>query len=141
VSMTERSLPNLALERDASSTAFYDGATAGYLVIQRCLDCRTFAAPDATSCPRCGRTVFSTERACGDGQLISWTSVHRAPHPGFAELVPYVVGIVELAEGPWLYARLMMTAEQAHSGAPVRVEFVASIDGESYPVFVPRLDQ
>ena len=50
--------------------------------------------------------------------------VHRAPSKGFEALVPYVVAVVALAEGPHLMTRLTGVAPDAvRIGMAVRVAF------------------
>jgi uncharacterized protein len=63
--------------------------------------------------------------ASGEGTLVSWTVVHRAPLPVLAASVPYVSAIVELAEGPWLMVRLLVEHPgRLRVGDPVRVRYV-----------------
>lgn len=58
--------------------------------------------------------------ACGRGTLYSFTVVHRPP-PGFAD-APYVVGLVDLEEGPRMMTRLLdARPEQASVGQKVEV--------------------
>lgn len=40
-------------------------------------------------------------------RLVTWTVYHRAYHPSFSESLPYVVGLVELEEGPRLFAGIV----------------------------------
>jgi uncharacterized OB-fold protein len=135
--MPDVTLPQLTLARDEASAGFFDAAAASRLLILRCAACGSFSPMDADVCVACGGLDLSGAAAGGEAELVSWTVVHRAPHPAFAELVPYLVGIVELAEGPWMHARLALTEERARPGLPVRADFRQSVDGEHYPVFVP----
>jgi len=64
---------------------------------------------------------------------VTWTTVHKAPNRAYTDCVPYVVGIVELTEGPWLYARI--DTEIPTAGMALTAAFVHSEDGESYPIF------
>jgi uncharacterized OB-fold protein len=41
----------------------------------------------------------------GDGVLIAQTLCHT-PAPGFSELTPYILGLVQLREGPRVFARI-----------------------------------
>ena len=51
------------------------------------------------SCESCGIDFSPTS---GRGTVYSFAVVHRVYHPGFTDAVPYVVGVVELEEGPRL---------------------------------------
>ncbi|OGA49756.1 MAG: hypothetical protein A3G24_04760 [Betaproteobacteria bacterium RIFCSPLOWO2_12_FULL_62_13] len=44
--------------------------------------------------------------ASGSGEVYSFTIVHRAPSPTFAQQAPYVVTVVVLREGPRMMTRL-----------------------------------
>ena len=57
-------------------------------------------------CARGACLLTSTGSTCsGQGTIYSYTVVHRAP-PGFAD-APYVVALVELAEGPRMMTRVI----------------------------------
>lgn len=122
------------IQRDDKSAAFFDAAARDELMIKRCAECEQPLPPEATVCTSCTSTDLNWTNAQGAGRLISWTVVHRAPNRAYAGVVPYTVGIVELAEGPWLYARIETDAPGA--GLPVRARFVRPEEGECYPVFV-----
>lgn len=120
-------------ERDGKSAEFFDAAGRDELLIKTCAHCGQALPPEAMVCTSCARTDLTWQAASGDGTLVSWTVVHRAPNRAYADLVPYTVGIVELAEGPWLYAQIQ-TAEP-RAGLAVHARFVHPDAGESYPVF------
>ncbi|WP_203336977.1 Zn-ribbon domain-containing OB-fold protein [Nocardioides limicola] len=119
------------IERDHKSAAFFDAAAEDRLVIRRCIGCRQALPPEAVVCTTCAGTDLEWVQAEGTGLLASYTVVHRAPHPAYR--VPYTIGVVELDEGPWLYARV--NAESPTVGLPVRVAFRHPEEGESFPVF------
>lgn len=125
-----------AARRDDKSAPFFDAAANGRLEIKRCPADGQLLAPEASSCDRCGGAELEWAPAVGSGQLVSWTVVHRAPTGAHAELVPYTVGIVELLEGPWLYARIVDTPRPA-VGLRLQARFVHPDDGDGYPVFGP----
>lgn len=118
--------------RDEKSAPFFDAAARDELAIRRCEDCATHLAPEAVACTTCAGTSLAWTTAAGYGRLISWTEVTRAPNAAFAELVPYTVAIVELDEGPWLYLRVE-SDRPLRSEQPVRITFVHSDEGDSYP--------
>jgi uncharacterized OB-fold protein len=113
--------------RDARSAEFYDAAARGELVIRRCTACGRFLAPETRTCSSCASTDLVWVPASGKAELVSWVVVHHPPLPALADQVPFTVGIVELAEGPWLL----------QGGTPLSVAFVRPEVGESYPVFLP----
>ncbi|NMN98403.1 Zn-ribbon domain-containing OB-fold protein [Antrihabitans stalactiti] len=123
--------------RDGASAPFFDAARREELHIQRCDECGHVFSLDARACSECGGVALHWIRASGRGSVVTWTVVHRPPHPSFADLVPYTVGIVELAEGPWMYARLLTAPESLSPGAAVHVQFLHDEGDESIPAFRP----
>ncbi len=119
------------IERDAKSAEFFDAAAEDRLVIRRCLSCGQALAPEAVVCTTCAGLTLDWIPASGTGVLVSYTVVHRAPHPAYE--VPYTIGIVELDEGPWLYARIL--TRRPAVGLQVRAVFQHPEEGESLPAF------
>ena len=128
------------VERDDASAAFYDAAARDELLMQRGPS-GTVLPPEARTEPASGSADLVPVTVSGDGVLVSWAVVHRAPLPALADAVPYVSAVVELAEGPWLIVRLVGDTGSLRAGAPVRARFVpsggAEDPGETLPVFEP----
>lgn len=122
-----------AIERDAKSAEFFDAAARDKLMIKRCRGCDQALAPEAAVCTTCAGTALAWAPATGSATLVSWTVVHRAPNRALTGLTPYTVGVVELAEGPWLYAAIQTAAPEV--GQPLRAAFRHPAAGEAYPVF------
>src|SRR3954453_3204296 len=135
--MTDSMLPRLTLQRDEASAEFFDSAAAEKISLRRCIGCDAYYAAEFPSCRACGGIDATTAHAAGTATLVTWTVVERAPHPAFADVVPYLVGIVELAEGPWMRGRLLLGAGRGRPGLALRAEFRGSRDGEAYPIFLP----
>jgi uncharacterized protein len=70
------------------------------LVVQSCGNCGKHRWPPRPVCAVCGSLEITWVEVCGEGVLYSWTIVHRAADLRFADRVPYVVGVVALAEDP-----------------------------------------
>lgn len=117
-----------AVRRDGRTDPFFDGAARDVLVIRRCAPCGRWYAPDTGGCPECGADEPAWAEADGTAVLVSWA----VAHPRRGEPAP--LALVELAEGPWMYARLRGVAEP-RAGLPLRAVFVHPDEGESYPVF------
>lgn len=121
--------------RDEASAPFFDAARREELYLQRCEACGHAASLDARICARCEAMSLRWVRANGRATLVTWTVVHRSPHPAFADLVPYAAGIVELDEGPWMHTRLLADVESLRPGARLRVVFLHDEGDESFPAF------
>jgi uncharacterized OB-fold protein len=63
--------------------------------------------------------------------------VHRAPNDAFRGLVPYVVAMVELDEGPRMMTNLVgCPIDDVQVGMRLRVTFES--DGPALPFFTPE---
>jgi uncharacterized OB-fold protein len=72
----------------------------------------------------------------GDGAVYTYTVVRHATHYAFAGQLPYVLAIIELAEGPRLVTALVgVEPDQVRVGQPVRVIFREVADGVTLPYF------
>jgi uncharacterized OB-fold protein len=60
----------------------------------------------------------------GNATVYSYTVARRPTHPAFADRVPYVIAIVELAEGPRMTTNLVgCAADDVRIGMSVRAVF------------------
>jgi uncharacterized OB-fold protein len=91
-------IPRPAPHLEGLSGAFYGFLAAGEVRFQRCRDCGEWRHPPRARCRSCGSQEWSWERSSGRGRVFSWTTVHQAIHPAFAD-VPYAVLVVEMDEG------------------------------------------
>lgn len=92
---------------NADTRPYWEGAAEGRLMLQRCPDCGAVRFLPAHLCPRCWAEGVEWFAASGKGTVATFTVVHRAPTPDFAERVPYVVALVDLAEGPRMMANVV----------------------------------
>lgn len=121
---------------NADSAAYWAGAKAGKLVLQRCADCGAIWFLSRHLCASCWSDRVEAVVASGQGSVHSFTIIHRAPSAAFAGQVPYVVALIDLAEGPRMLANIV--GPDAHGvaiGEAVRVTFEARGDG-ALPQFV-----
>ncbi|WP_034485280.1 Zn-ribbon domain-containing OB-fold protein [Actinomadura oligospora] len=134
------------LRRDGRTDGFFDAAARDRLAVRLCGACSTgrdagrgaFLPPDATSCPDCGTEDLEWADASGEAVLITWTILHGRPAEDGTTPPPALLGLVELAEGPWMHARLDgVDAAGLREGLPLRARFAHPDEGESYPLFLP----
>jgi uncharacterized OB-fold protein len=89
-----------------------------------CKACERVYARPQEWCTDCGGT---TERrwSAGDGTLYSFTTLHRAGNPAFADAVPYTVALVDFSEGFRALADVIVApgGEEPRIGQRIRVEF------------------
>jgi uncharacterized OB-fold protein len=114
---------------------FFEAASRGELLLQRCRACGAYMWPVRARCVECfaGEPVWS--RASGTGRIYTFSVVHQVAHPAFAEEVPYNIVTVELDEGVRIISRLIDGNDRLAINLPVAVTFRV-VDGLSVPYFV-----
>ena len=90
----------------------------------RCETCGTYYFPPRVICPKCRRKgKLVPYRFSGKGKLYSFTKITAAPS-GMEIEAPYIVGIVELDEGPKITAQIVgVHEEELKIGMPVKMVF------------------
>ncbi len=119
------------------SRPYWEAAAQGRLIAPKCDDCgRYFFAPEI-ACTHCFSLNWSWSPVGGQGEVYSYTTIHRAPQPGMA--APYVLAAIDLPEGFAMFAHLVdCPTETLACGLPVQVDFRPLHDGRIAPVFKPR---
>jgi uncharacterized OB-fold protein len=118
-------LPEIAPE----AVPFWDATRDRRLLLQHCERCGHQWYPRSI-CAGCGDPDPGWVESAGTGTLHSFTVVHRAPE-GFDP--PYVIGIVELDEGPRMLARI--EGPDPTCDAPVTLDWQPLEDGRHLPIF------
>ena len=91
------------------------------LVGNKCITCDVIHFPPRTFCPICRRRGKLVEHTLsGRGEVISFTEIHTAPDK-FESNVPYIIGIVQLEEGPTVAAQIV--SKDVKIGTKVRAVF------------------
>lgn len=80
--------------------------TSGVLLGMRCLDCSVYVFGQAVFCQACTSDNLESVDLSRQGTLYSYTIV-RVPPEGWPGPVPYVLGEVELPEGPHVLAEVV----------------------------------
>lgn len=70
----------------------------GRLMGTRCKKCGATSFPPRADCDKCMSGEFEFVEMSGKAQLHTFTKIVAAP-TGFEEVAPYIVGVVDLAEG------------------------------------------
>lgn len=120
---------------DALTRPFWEAARRHELAMPRCVACGRIEWYPRPFCLWCGGEL-AWERLTGRGHIYSQTTVRI---PVVAELEPpYIVAIVELAEGPRMLTTIAADEGSTAIGDPVRIEW-RDRDGEPpLPVFRPE---
>jgi uncharacterized protein len=130
------------IQRDTSSSTFFDGVGRGQLLIQRCGACGhhqfalTGRAPGVGRCRRCSAPDPEWVPSAGTGSVATFTVIPGPPTTDGPPPTASVAVIVELDEGPWITAPLEGLPDEVMVGTRVAVAFrEPDGDGESLPVF------
>lgn len=108
----------------AVSKPFWEAAKRHELQIQRCGSCGAHIFYPREVCAECLSSDLSWVTVSGKGTVYSYTIAQAPTHPAFAEDVPYVVAIVELAEGPHITTNITGCPPDAvRVGMPVVATF------------------
>jgi uncharacterized OB-fold protein len=105
-----------------TSRPFWEAARRHELILQQCGACRAFIYYPRDRCPKCFSDNLGWERVSGRGKVYSYTVVRRASSRVFAD-APYVLAIVELAEGPRMTSNIVAAPEDVRVEMPVQVFF------------------
>lgn len=119
---------------------FWRGCEEGRFLLQRCADHGHLQYPPGPLCRCCGSAIAGWVDSVREGRVEAFSLVTRPPIPAFEGRVPYMIGIVRLAEGPivetWLEKGGMTPGvDEVQVGQTVRIEFQA-VDGRALPIAV-----
>ncbi len=115
---------------DGPNQPFWEGARAGTLMLQRCLDCNRYRFPASRYCSSCLGERSEWQGTSGQGTVVSYCGFHKAYWPSFANEVPYDVVQVRLKEGVQLFSNLVdVPREKIRIGMKVRAHFDAVTEG------------
>lgn len=117
---------------------FWEGGLVGELRLQRCGACGHLRYPISPVCPRCLSGEALWEALSGVGTVLTCTVFERAYHDAWQDQVPYVVALVELAEGPVFLTNVVgVPAADVRVGQRVRAVFERRSAEAALPQFTP----
>ena len=102
--MSETHSPPLP-EPDALTQSFWEACRNRRLEVSACDGCGHLFLPPGPCCPNCWSTELSVRAVSGRGRVYSYVVYRRTYHPGMP--APYVVGLIELDEGPRLISNIV----------------------------------
>jgi uncharacterized OB-fold protein len=122
----------------AAAAPFWEATREPRLVLQWCRSCERPVHFPREACPRCLGADLEFRPASGRGVVHAVTVIPAGANPTMAGRGPYVVALVDLAEG----VRVLTNVITDHPAAvaiddPVTVAWEPLADGRHLPVFVP----
>lgn len=124
---------------DAQTRPWWDAAAEGRFLLRHCNACDAPYWYPRPFCPDCWSTDVTWIEASGRGTVYTWSVVHQNDVDPFDAEVPYVVAMVDLAEGPRVATRLVdVGPDEVAVGLEVTVVYRRFGGGRPIPVFTPR---
>jgi uncharacterized OB-fold protein len=119
----------LSAPNDRLSARFFEAASSGRLSLPLCATCGKHHLYPRPFCPYCWSEDLNWVDASGDANIYSFTVIRGGE--------PYVLAVVELAEGPRMMTNIVdCHLDAVQVGMRVRVDF-RPLDGIVVPVFRP----
>jgi uncharacterized OB-fold protein len=117
---------------------YWDAGRRRELRFQRCTACGQWRFPPQPMCASCHSLDHEWALSSGKARLLSWVVVYPPVLPAWKERTPYVVVLVESAEGCRTMGNLLgATADDLRMDMPMRVDFASSVDGDLVPQWRP----
>jgi hypothetical protein len=122
---------------DSATRPFWEAAARGELIVQWCEACGQAQFHPGPMCRSCGAEP-EWKQSTGRGSVYTFTVVHQSRTPPFDQLVPYVVAMITLEEGPRMMTNIIdCPADEVYVGMPVEVAFAGEVDGIALPFWRP----
>ena len=120
------------------SATYWEACNEGRLLIQRCAACGHHQFYPRLLCTHCMSGDLGWHEASGQARVKSFTIIRRPVTEAYADDVPYVVALVELAEGPTMMSNVVgCDPESVAIGMEVAVDFERRTEAIAVPVFRP----
>lgn len=117
---------------------FWDGARERRLLIQHCRDCHKHVFYPRVACPHCFSENLEWVQASGRGTVYSFTVVYANAPSAFIPDIPYVVAVIDLAEGVRMLSNIVgCDLDALRCDMPVEVTFERLNDEFTLPKFRP----
>lgn len=115
---------------------FWEAARQGRLIVQKCDACGKAVFYPRAICPHCWSDGLRWHNTNGRGRLKSYSLVHRPGHPAWTAVAPYMIGLVELEEGPTMLSNILASTAHVVVGMWLVVE-MTKVGTEILPFFKP----
>ena len=96
--VTYRGMQLVVPDNDSEWIEFYAQARQHKLVVRKCKACGLMRYPPTHACPWCLDLGWTWQDVSGRGTIHSYEIVMHAIQPGFKDVTPYAVVLVELDE-------------------------------------------
>ena len=122
---------------DADSEAWWAAVRDHRLMVNACASCRRNSLYVRPFCPHCWSEDVELSPSSGRARLYTWSVIHQNAAP-FDTRTPYVVAMVDLAEGPRLMTVIEdCPVEDLRADMELEIAFRDDDDGFVVPIFRP----
>jgi len=123
------------------SKPFWKATENKQFMLKWCIGCNRPHHYPREVCPYCLGTDLEWRPASGDGEVYAFTIIYRPPMPSLADLVPYVVALIDLAEGPRMMSGVVgCNPNKVKVGMKVKLTWEEIPEGRHLPLFEPAQD-
>jgi uncharacterized protein len=137
--LPEKAKPREGPPPDLEQAPYWAATLEGRLVIQRCVPHGHTQLYGRAHCVTC-RGEVRWEDASGFGTVYSFTVLRQHHLRSLRHLLPLVVALIDLAEGPRIMTNLVnVEPEAVRVGMRVEVYFERVSDHAALPLFTPVL--
>lgn len=119
---------------DVDSEAWWQAVQDGRLMVSACRSCERCFLYARPFCPFCWSEDVAFAPSSGRGSLYTWSVIHQNAAP-FDASTPYVVGMVDLDEGPRLMSIVEVPVRDLSAGMALMLAFRRGDDGFVVPIF------
>lgn len=115
---------------------FWDYTKKHELRMQKCSDCGHIRYPAGIICPKCYSDKYEWVKMSGKGAVYTFGITHYIYDKYFTDKVPYVVAVIELAEGPHMMGNVTgYDRADLKIGSPVELYFEDASEEITLPVW------
>jgi uncharacterized OB-fold protein len=126
-----------SVDGDPLDLPFWEACREGRFLLHRCAVCERYYWP-ATRCVEHGGEAMKWVETPGRGTLYTYTIMHHAYTPSMKGKVPYAVGVIKLAEGPFFHSNVVDCPLDAIAvGMPLQAVMTEHENGLVVPMFRP----
>ncbi len=130
----ERPLPGIHTDNER----YWASAKERALELPKCAKCGEVFYPLTNRCRNCLSDALEWFRVSGKAKLVTWNIMHQVYDPAFKDLVPYVVGVVELEEGARMISNIIQAPHgDLAIGMNLALDYVDISPEVTLPIFRP----
>ena len=95
-SVQYRGMQLIVPENDGEFLGYFEATRQHKLVLKKCTACGLMRYPPGAGCPWCQSLEWAWQEVSGKGTIYSYEIIVHSIQPGFRDITPYPVVVVEL---------------------------------------------